>query len=127
MTGMTVIPFPTSGLGRRDLAIIEEFCARRRERGIASYPSARTIDETGPGGQEQLYAVITDQPHGRTVFIIDRTEGVYRARYFDSVKRRAAIVAEGRSLYGVLQAIPEWPAAPFRNPGRRPPERPPEW
>ncbi len=112
---MTVVQFPVSGLTNSDLAAIEEVCAERRERDIASYLSARTLDEPGTPHHGLVYASITDELHGRTVFIVDKLEAVYRVRYFHTINRRMVSVAEGRSLTRVLNAIPEWPSASFRK------------
>ncbi len=112
---MTVVQFPVSGLTNSDLAAIEQVCAERRERGIASYVSARTLDEPGAPRHRLVYASITDELHGRTVFIVDKSEAIYRIRYFHTINRRMLTVAEGRSLRKVLNAIPEWPLASFRK------------
>lgn len=112
---MTVVQFPVSGLTNSDLAAIEEICAERRERGIGSYLSARALDEPGTSHHGLVHASITDELHGRTVFIVDKSEAIYRVRYFDTMRRRMVSVAEGRSLRKVLNAIPEWPSASFQK------------
>ncbi len=112
---MTVVQFPVSGLTNSDLAAIEKVCTERRERGIASYVSARTLDEPGTPHHRLVYASITDELHGWTVFIVDKTEAIYRIRYFHPLIRRMLTVAEGRSLRKALNAIPEWPSASFRK------------
>jgi hypothetical protein len=112
---MTIIQFPVSGLTNSDLAAIEQVCAERRERGIGSYVSARTLDEPGTSHHRLVYASIMDELHGRTVFIVDKSDAIYRVRYFNTIKRRMVSVAEGRSLRKVLNAIPEWPSASFQK------------
>ncbi len=119
---MAIIPFPTSGLANLDLRTIERFCAQRRVQGIASYLSVGRIDEPGEEHDGLKYAAIRDQPKGRTVYIIDKTDAVYRVRYFHTVDRATYVIAEGRSLEKVLSETPEWPVTPTRRPSRRRPE-----
>ncbi len=115
---MAIIPFPTSGLANRDLRTIDRFCAQRRDQGMASYLSVGKIDEPGEEHDGLKYAAIRDLPKGRTVYIIDKTDGVYRVRYFHTVDRATYVIAEGRSLEKVLSETPEWPITPTGKPSR---------
>ena len=119
---MAIIPFPTSGLANRDLRIIDKFCAQRRDQGVASYLSVGKIDEPGEEHDGLKYAAIRDQRRGRTIYVIDKTDGVYRVRYFHTVERATYVIAKGRSLQKVLSETPEWPVTPTRRPSRRRPE-----
>ncbi len=116
---MTVVAFPTSGLTPADLRVLEEFCSERRLRGVPSYLSIGEIEPDQQGHARLLYATIRDAPEGKTVFIVDRTEGVYRVRYWHSIQRQMMLLAKQRHLSAVLGTIPEWPAVPFRRPQRR--------
>ncbi len=109
---MAIIPFPTSGLANRDLRIIDKFCAQRRDQGVAWYLSVGKIDEPGEEHDGLKYAAIRDQRRGRTIYIIDKTDGVYRVRYFHTVERATYVIAKGRSLQKVLSETPEWPITP---------------
>ncbi len=119
---MAVIPFPASGLANRDLETIDRFCVERRDQGVASYLSVGKIDEPGEEHDGLKYAAIRDQRRGKTVYIIDKTDGVYRVRYFHTVDRAIYVIAEGRSLPKVLSETPEWPITPTSKPSRRRPE-----
>ncbi len=119
---MAIIPFPTSGLANRDLRIIDKFCAQRRDQGVASYLSVGKIDEPGEEHDGLKYAAIRDQRRGRTIYIIDKTDAVYRVRYFHTVERATYVIAKGRNLQKVLSETPEWPVTPTRRPSRRRPE-----
>ena len=68
------------------------------------------------------YASIKDQRRGRTIYIIDKTDGVYRVRYFHTVERATYVIAKGRSLQKVLSETPEWPVTPTRKPSLRRPK-----
>ncbi len=119
---MAIIPFPTSGLANRDLRTIDRFCVQRREQGMASYLSVGKIDEPGEEHDGLKYAAIRDQPKGRTVYIIDKTDAVYRVRYFHTVERATYVIAKRRNLQKVLSETPEWPVTPTRKPSLRRPE-----
>ncbi len=119
---MAIIPFPTSGLANRDLRIIDKFCAQRRDQGVASYLSVGKIDEPGEEHDGLKYAAIRDLPKGRTIYVIDKTDAVYRVRYFHTVERATYVIAEGRNLQTVLNETPEWPVTPTGKPSRRHPE-----
>ena len=120
---MAIIPFPTSGLANLDLRTIDRFCAQRREQGVALYLAVCEIDDPGKEYDGLKYATIMDQYRGKTVYIIEKTDAVYRVRYFHTVDRAAYVIAEGRSLQKVLSETPEWPVTPTRDhPSRRRPE-----
>jgi len=118
---MAIIPFPTSGLANLDLRTINRFCAQRRDQGMASYLSVGRIYEPGEEHDGLMYAAIKDQPEGRTIYIIDKTDAVFRVRYVHTVDRMAYVIAEGRSLPKVLSETPEWPVTPTGKPSRRSP------
>ena len=114
----TVVRFPTSGLTPADIRALEDFCADRRVRGV---PSHLSIGELAPEEPEESilrYATIRDAPDGKTVFVLDRTESVYRVRYWHAIRRQMMLLAKNRYLGMVLAATPEWPAVPFRVPQR---------
>ena len=115
---MAIIPFPTSGLANRDLRTIGKFCAQRRDQGVAWYLSVGKIDEPGEEHDGLKYAAIKDQRRGRTIYIIDKTDAVYRVRYFHTVDRTTYVIAEGRNLQKVLSETPEWPDTPTGKPSR---------
>ncbi len=119
---MAVIPFPTSGLANRELRTIDRFCAHRRDQGMASYLSVGKIYDPGEEHDGLKYAAIKDQPEGRTIYIIDKTDAVYRVRYFHTMDRTTYVIAKGRNLQKVLSETPEWPVTPTRKPSRRRPE-----
>ena len=119
---MAIIPFPTSGLTNRDLETIDRFCVERRDQGVASYLSVGKIDEPGEEHDGLKYAAIRDQRRGKTVYIIDKTDGVYRVRYFHTADRTTYVIAEGRSLPKVLSETPEWPVTPTGKPSLGRPE-----
>ncbi len=119
---MAIIPFPTSGLANRDLRTIDRFCVQRREQGVAWYLSVGKIDEPGEEHDGLKYAAIKDQRRGRTIYVIDKTDAVYRVRYFHTVDRATYVIAEGRSLPKVLSETPEWPVTPTRKPSLGRPE-----
>ncbi len=119
---MALISFPTSGLANRDLRTIDRVCAQRRDQGVAWYLSVGKIDEPGEEHDGLKYAAIKDQRRGRTIYIIDKTDAVYRVRYFHTVDRATYVIAEGRSLQKVLSETPERPITPTRKPSRRHPE-----
>ena len=118
---MAIIPFPTSGLANLDLRTIERFCAQRRDQGVAWYLSVGKIDEPGEEHDGLKYVAIKDQRRGRTIYIIDKTDAVYRVRYFHTMDRMTYVIAEGRSLPKVLSETPEWPVTPTGKPSRRRP------
>ena len=113
---MAIIPFPTSGLANSDLTTIDRVCAQRRDQGVAWYLSVGKIDEPGEEHDGLKYAAIKDQLRGRTIYIIDKTDAVYRVRYFHTVDRTTYVIAEGRSLPKVLSETPEWPVTPTSSP-----------
>ena len=119
---MAIIPFPTSGLANLDLRTIERFCAQRRDQGVAWYLSVGKIDEPGEEHDGLKYVAIKDQRRGRTIYIIDKTDAVYRVRYFHTVDRATYVIAEGRNLQKVLSETPEWPITPTGKPSLRRPE-----
>lgn len=106
-------PFPASGLSRADLRTLEAFCEERRLRGVPAYLAVGELEAERPGQRPLLYASIKDAPEGRTVFVIDRTENVYRARYWHTLGRQMTLVARHRSLARVLESVPDWPATAF--------------
>jgi hypothetical protein len=112
----SVVRFPTSGLTPADIRTLEEFCADRRLRGVPSYLSIGELAPEQPEEPILRYATIKDAPDGKTVFVLDRMESVYRVRYWHSIQRQMRLLAKNRYLGVVLKAIPEWPAAPFRMP-----------
>lgn len=112
---MTVVAFPTSGLTRPDLRVLEAFCRERRLRDVPSYLSVGELEPEQPGQGPLRHASIKDAPGGRTVFVVDRSEGVYRVRYWHSIARHMALVARHRSLARALQAVPDWPGRDFRR------------
>ena len=116
---MVVIPFPTSGLSGADLRLIEDFCVQRRERGQTAHLSVGRVYEPGMEHPGFRYASIKDAPEGRTFFIIDRTNWVYRARTFETVGRCTRVVAKSRKLPQVLDAISNLPASDFGEPSRQ--------
>ena len=113
-----VVKFPTSGLTPADIRALEEFCADRRFRGVPSHLSIGELVPEQPEEPILRYATIKHAPEGKTVFVLDRTEGVYRVRYWHAIQRQMMLLAKNRFLGVVLKAIPEWPAAPFRVPQR---------
>lgn len=110
---MSVTPFPTSGLSRADLRALEAFCEERRLRGVPSHLVVGELEPERPGQRPLLYASIKDAPEGRTVFVVDRTENVYRARYWHTAGRQMTLVARHRSLARVLRSVPDWPGVLF--------------
>lgn len=110
---MSVTPFPASGLSRADLRSLEAFCEERRRRGVRSYLVVGKLEAERPGQRPLLYVSIKDAPEGRTVFVIDRTENVYRARYWHSLGRQMTLLARHRSLARVLKSVPDWPGTGF--------------
>jgi len=112
---MSVTPFPASGLSHRDLHTLEAFCEARRLRGVPSYIVAGELEAERPGQRPMLYASIKDAPKGRTVFVVDRTENVYRVRYWHTAGRQMTLVARHRSLARVLRSVPDWPGTLFER------------
>lgn len=107
---MTIVQFPVSGLSGRDIAATGEFCADRRSQGTPYYLSVGDLENADDGPLPLFYASIKDGPRGRTMFIVDRVEAVYRARYWHSIRRKVCLVAQNRNLSQLLSAIPKWHA-----------------
>ena len=114
----TVVRFPTSGLTPTDIRALEEFCVGRRLRGVSSHLSIGELPPERPEEAILRYAIIKDAPDGKALFVLDRTESVYRVRYWHSTQRQMMMLEKSRHLDIVLKAISEWPAVPFRVPQR---------
>lgn len=110
------MPFPASGLSRADLRTLEAFCEERRLSGVPSYLVVGELEAERPGQRPLLYASIKDAPEGRTVFVVDRNENVYRVRYWHTLGRQMTLVARHRSLARALKSVPDWPGTAFGQP-----------
>lgn len=118
----TVVAFATDGLSRRDLELLEAFCARRRaERPDAPlYLAVRELppetESGGPGASRAVrHAALTDRPEpprgreraARTRLLVDRADNLYRVRRWNALARRMETLSSGRSLKAALAALPE--------------------
>lgn len=121
MTG-DVVAFATDGLSRRDLELLEAFCARRRaERPDAPlYLAVRELPPEnasgGPGESRAVrHAALTDRPESprgperaaRTRLLVDRADNLYRVRRWNGLARRMETLSSGRGLKAALAGVPE--------------------